>query len=121
VDRAVLAELAELRADNHPISTTIILRSDLKPAPPWTWTKFNRFNRLVDDILDRVTDVIGDGEDGITRPHIDSLNVDPTHAAISLIARVAFVDELLKQPEVAECLDGAAYYFLDERTTAVLE
>jgi hypothetical protein len=121
VDLAVLAELAQSRPDNHPISTTIILRSDLKPTPPWTWTKFNRFNRLVDDILDRVTDLIGDDEDGIIRPHIDSLNVDPTHAAISLIARVAFVDELLTQPEVAECLDGTAYYFLDEREAAALE
>ncbi len=120
VDPAVAAELARYRPYNDFVSVTIIVRRDLRPSPPWTDAKSRRFNHFVDELLYRVADTMEEDDEIRMRPHVEGLMNDHTHGAIALDARVELIDKLLKQPEVAECLDGEAYLFLDEREDIAL-
>jgi hypothetical protein len=115
VDPAAARELNDRRSRNGLADVTLILRADLVPSPPLTREKFNRYERMVEDILDRVTERVGPGGDEAYRPHVEWLTVDPWRNACVLTARVRFIDELLKEPEVVECLDGLAHHLLEER------
>lgn len=87
---------------NGLVGVTVVIREDLRPGPPWSDAILRRFDRLVEDILDSVEVTVG------PHPHWNHLGcfIDPWVGAFTLSARVSFLDELIKQPEVAECIDA---------------
>jgi hypothetical protein len=102
----VIAELNQERALDGLVGVTILFRDDLKPRPPFYLRDFKSFDRMVEDVFDRVNLIVGE-PDGVI-PNLESYRTLAWHGAYTLVARVRFIDELVKQPEIAECLDWFA-------------
>ena len=110
IDPKVASEMSKRRSLNELLRVGIVLRENLRPTPPWTDAAIRRFDRLVEDILDRVEEAIG------PHPHGNHLGawVDPERGGFQLSAHISFLDELVKQPEVAECIDDLDFIDLPE-------
>jgi hypothetical protein len=111
IDSQVAQAMNEARAHDGTVGVGILLKEDLRPAFPWTYDQFRAFDRLVEDILSRVEDTVG------PHPHNNHAGayIDPARGAFRLgAARVSFLDELLKQPEIAECVDRLKFMELPE-------
>lgn len=104
VDPALLAAINSRRRGDRHIAVTVVLQKDLHPGQPATTGGFRKFQCTVDDLVERVSD-LATGEP-------DWVFTDPAKGAFELLARVSFVELLLLQPEVAECLNDLALYRL---------
>ncbi len=109
IDPQVVAQLNHGRECEWDdlISVTLVFRDDLKPRPPFTVSAFKRFDRMVQDVFDRVNEKVGEDDDAII-PNVETYHSLADLGAYALTARVRFIDELVKQPELAECLTSEA-------------
>jgi hypothetical protein len=110
IDPLLLEAMDRLRPGDRHVAVTVVLRDDLRPSPPWTSAKFRRTRHLIDDLLGRVTDAVGPRS-------IDHLDVwrDAIRGAFIVHARVSFVERLLLQPEVGECLYDIPLFDIPEK------
>jgi hypothetical protein len=106
VDPDLVALLAARSPQDRYVAATVVLHDSIHPRQPSTDASFLHFERVVDDLIARISESTDRGPDWVYP--------SPVKWGCELLAPARFVARLVQEPEVARAFNGLILNELDD-------